>query len=205
MTHFSAWLRLDEGQETTFLGWKDFLHELNIFVNDKVRQNRDQWDYVTLASSTPRAAVLHVYLEPDGTGTHKPDRLLAAVKYFATDHGLRVTGERRDTDPQFPNSVLLKIEGLERTREPGHYGGVKNPWLRKALRDGRVIDVRQSGTEVEPGVFRIEKFYPGVDYYDSRREAPIFSIGKDVASGEIFAAHDLRFYDDPDYECLYVK
>jgi hypothetical protein len=111
--------------------------------------------------------------------------------------------QRFDPDPECPGCLRWLLEGLPRYRRPS-YQKVQNTWMRDSLRAGRVIDVRQVGVEVEPGVFRLTKFIPDVTYVDPKTERFLLSIGRDRNSGEVLGAFDQRFYQNPDYECLYL-
>jgi hypothetical protein len=77
--------------------------------------------------------------------------------------------------------------------------------MKNALISGTVIDVRQVGVEIKPGVFKLTHYVPSTQYVDPEEEQFIFSIGKDKETGEIFAAYDTRFYGDDDYETLYLQ
>ncbi len=48
-----------------------------------------------------------------------------------------------------------------------------------------------------------EKTFDGREVVAGDR--PIWSIGKRMADGAIFASVDCRFYGDPDYECIWLR
>jgi hypothetical protein len=100
--------------------------------------------------------------------------------------------------------MLMMVSGISKFEEPAHHRTIKNTWMKSALRSGEALDVRMIGMEVEPGVFRLTEFIPEVTYVDGEDEAFIQSIGKDLESGEILAAVDGRFYNNEDYECIYL-
>jgi hypothetical protein len=191
--------------ESSYLGWTHFLNDLNQFINQKVRHKDDGVHYVSLRGEPQRnRAILSVYTAPNQG--HDPQKLLSATRYFLGENGIKIISEEEDDHPSLQGeSVLLTVTGLNRYSLPDHFRNIKNTWMRNALSNGTAIDVREIGFEVEPGVFRLTEFIPGVEYVDSSEEAFIWSIGKDLESGEIYAATDTRFYQDDDYECLYLR
>jgi hypothetical protein len=75
--------------------------------------------------------------------------------------------------------------------------------MARKLSASEAIDLATS-EQPEPGVYVVERFVGDVDYCDSSREAWIWSIGRD-ASGCVLAATDTRFYQNPDFECLWLR
>ena len=190
--------------DSTFLGWRHFLHELNRFVNEYVRQQPDDpLNFVTLHGE-PRgdSAVLDVYVGENEQYNTDPDKLVKGVSYFLGEMGIKLQSVRRKSGE--PNSMLLMVSGISKFEEPAHHATIRNTWMKNALRSGDAVDVRMMGVEVEPGVFRLTEFIPDVTYVDGEDEAFIQSIGKDNESGEILAATDGRFYQNDDYECVYL-
>ena len=108
-------------------------------------------------------------------------------------------------DPDHPDSVMIPVNGLNTYEAPEGHGQMRNQWMKKALQSGEAVDVRMVGVEAEPGVFRLDGFIDGVTYVDAQEEMFIQSIGKDLERGEILAATDSRFYQNDDYECIYLK
>jgi hypothetical protein len=189
--------------ESTFLGWRHFLHELNTFVNEYIRKKpEDPLTFVTFdGEPTKDSAVLDVYI---GEGEHyatDPEKLMNGIKYFLGEMGIQVQSIRQEPEE---GSILVTVSGISKFEEPVHHKKIKNTWMRNALRSGDAIDVRMLGVEVEPGVFRLSEFIPEVQYVDAEDEVFIYSIGKDLESGEILAAVDGRFYNNEDYECIYL-
>jgi hypothetical protein len=77
--------------------------------------------------------------------------------------------------------------------------------MREKLEAGDCLDVLAEGEELAPGLYRLRRFLEGVDYCDAAREAWIWSIGQHVSTGEIIAATDARFYQNPEYVCLFLR
>ena len=73
------------------------------------------------------------------------------------------------------------------------------------LGSGEARDVRTLGEEVEPGVFRLTQYVPGYDYCDSKKEIWMMSIGQHVRTGVFYAAKDMRYEMDPEYECVWLR
>lgn len=69
-----------------------------------------------------------------------------------------------------------------------------------------VIDVMQDGDVTgDPGVYWLRTFTPDVDYADKTKGLWIWSIGKNLVSGKVLAATDTRFYQNPLFECLWLR
>ena len=73
------------------------------------------------------------------------------------------------------------------------------------LDSGEALDVRSIGAEVEPGVFRLTSFTPGYDYCDSKKQIWMMSVGRHLRTGVFYAARDLRYEVDSQYECVWVR
>lgn len=82
---------------------------------------------------------------------------------------------------------------------------MKNLRMCEKLDLGECIDVNQIGRAAGPGVFVLSSYEGGVDYCDAANDQWIWSIGKDILTGEILAATDTRFYQHPQYECLWLR
>jgi hypothetical protein len=67
------------------------------------------------------------------------------------------------------------------------------------------FDVREIGEHIAPGLFKLNKFEEDADYRDKLTDRPVWSIGKSKKTGEIFAALDVRFYENSYYECLWLR
>lgn len=91
------------------------------------------------------------------------------------------------------------------------YSGLNNKAMARKLVSGEALDVLALGAEVDvegegyAGLYKLRTFVDGKDYCDSLREAWIWSIGRSLATGEIFAATDTRYYGNPDFECLWLR
>jgi hypothetical protein len=88
-----------------------------------------------------------------------------------------------------------------------------NQAMKRKLASGDAIDVETVLTDFGPGdygpafagVFRLREFKDGVDYCVGSTEQWIWSIGKRETDGAIFAAIDSRFYQNPAFECLFLR
>lgn len=82
---------------------------------------------------------------------------------------------------------------------------VQNRPMREGLQKGTTVDVsrwlQEDGTYVIPH----DDYDDGKDYCNAGEEAWIWSIGRCRATGVIRAAHDARYYQNPDYECLWLR
>ncbi len=82
-----------------------------------------------------------------------------------------------------------------------------NKAMERMLQDCECVDVNAIGKQTDtPGVFELNHF-PGddMDYSDAKTESWIWSIGRHVDSGQILASTDARFYQNGEYECLWLR
>jgi hypothetical protein len=81
--------------------------------------------------------------------------------------------------------------------------------MKRKLEAGEALDVRRMMTQVEPAggalVFRLTGFVEGVDYCDAETERWIWSIGRSLLTGSILASTDTRFYQHPEFDCLWLR
>lgn len=76
--------------------------------------------------------------------------------------------------------------------------------MQEKLQKGEATCVRTIGEELLDKTFLLRSFEEGIDYCDSLKENWIWSIGQCVG-GNIYAATDGRFYQNPDFECLWLR
>lgn len=82
---------------------------------------------------------------------------------------------------------------------------MNNKRMEEKLATRECLDVRVIGKEIEPGLFELEMFLPDVDYADAKNEAWIWSIGKRISDGKIFASTETVLYNKPGFECLWLR
>jgi hypothetical protein len=81
-----------------------------------------------------------------------------------------------------------------------------NRKMQSKLDSRECIDVMHIGCRAEEaGVYILRSFIEDIDYCDAEREAWIWSIGKNRETGEIRAATDARFYEDPEWQCIWLR
>lgn len=82
---------------------------------------------------------------------------------------------------------------------------VRNLAMRRKLNSGDCIDVSMyptyGGAYVLPeGVFKDDK-----DYCDAKRERWIWSIGRRKSDGTVLASTSSEFYQNAEYECIWLR
>lgn len=88
----------------------------------------------------------------------------------------------------------IKVSGLN----------LKNKSMQRKLENGECIDV--SPFERTPnGYYILPYFAEGSDYCDAEREVWIWSIGRHRETMQILASTDSVFYQNPLYECLFLR
>lgn len=80
-----------------------------------------------------------------------------------------------------------------------------NQAMQRKLDRDECLDVLEEGEEISPGVYLLRGFTEGVDYCDAEKEAWIWSIGRNLKTGEIHASTSAQFYQNPEYECLWLR
>lgn len=82
---------------------------------------------------------------------------------------------------------------------------MKNLRMHEKLNLGECVDVNQIGRPLGKGLFELRQYEDGTDYCDAVGEEWIWSIGRHAVDGTIVASIDTRFYDNPLYECLWLR
>ena len=82
---------------------------------------------------------------------------------------------------------------------------MQNLAMQQKLKTGEALNVLAEGRMDRPGLYELRRFVDGRDYCDPQNEWWIWSIGRSVVDGRIFAATDTRFYGDPNWECLFLR
>ena len=79
--------------------------------------------------------------------------------------------------------------------------------MQERLESGEALDVNKIGKQ-HPSMDRVwilNRFIEDVDYCDAETECWIWSIGRHRETGEIHASTSNQFYQNPDYECLFLR
>lgn len=189
---FKSWLLSEE----SFLGWNDLVHQLNIFVNQKVRQSNNGVHVALEPNANHEFADINIYMKLQPGDTHSPEKLIQGVQYFLQDKGIQFNQIDQDA-----SGITLRLKSPEFFDQ----GTSGRKAMRTGMRNGTSIDVNQIGIEIEPGMFRLTQFIPNADYVDAKSKKFIYWIGKDKASGEIFASVGRGYYGDSDYETLWMR
>lgn len=85
------------------------------------------------------------------------------------------------------------------------YKNMGNQAMQSKLNTGECLDVREIGEQQSNGDFLLHEYHDNVDYCDAEKEEWIWSIGKHKLSGKIYASKTGKFYQNPDYECLWLR
>lgn len=82
--------------------------------------------------------------------------------------------------------------------------GDMNQVMQRKVDAGHAIDL-STRPRTEDGSYILESFVIGQDYCNTQRQEWIWSIGQRKDSGQLLAAHDDRFYDHPDFKCVWLR
>ncbi len=80
--------------------------------------------------------------------------------------------------------------------------------LKEWLKKGEAIDIAAAGRYVpEDDTYELYGFDEDADceYWDLAAERGVWSIGRRKADGVVVAAFDTRFYQNPNYECVWLR
>ena len=76
--------------------------------------------------------------------------------------------------------------------------------MQEKLKAREAIDVSKCEKTPE-GDYILKEFTEGKDYCDGKKEHWIWSIGKHKVTGQIVASTSTKFYQNEDYECLWLR
>jgi len=90
---------------------------------------------------------------------------------------------------------------------------VDNLAMKRKLDRGECLDVNVEGirigtvgpSDLIDGTWHLREFQDNVDYCDAEGERWIWSIGKSMETGRIYASLDSRFYQCDGFECLFLR
>jgi hypothetical protein len=80
----------------------------------------------------------------------------------------------------------------------------KNQAMRRKLANGEAVDI-SARPKTPEGHYMLEEFVEDVDYCDAKTEEWIWSIGKHIETGKIFASTTTFFYQNVAFTCLWLR
>ena len=75
--------------------------------------------------------------------------------------------------------------------------------MQRKLNNGGAIDLKDAPRWNK--WYILDRFIDDIDYCDSSTDAWIWSIGKRKLDGMIFASTTTEFYQNPQFECLWLR
>ncbi len=76
--------------------------------------------------------------------------------------------------------------------------------MQRKMQAGEAVDV--SGFPLNPdGDYILPDYADDIDYCNSKTEEWIWSIGRHRESGQILASTSQKFYQNPAFECLWLR
>ena len=187
---FENWLLSEE-----FLSIQDLQNQLNSKLNNIFHQLKGNDSHYVVISRNNTA---DVYIGPSDLEINK-EKLIQAAKYCLKELGVKIWHGK--INPNDNEIFSIPIFWYDRYAAQD-YNHVANLTAKKMLEKGHAIDVADIGIETEPGVWKLNKFVNSSEYYDSKNNKWIETIGKDKETGDIFASCDGRFYapNKPDFK-----
>lgn len=123
------------------------------------------------------------------------ERSLAAIHMAIAQYDEEIMIEVDDSLDAISHSLrsILRAAGA----------AMHNLRMEEKLKSGECIDV--SGFPKEGHLYVLPRFVEGVDYCNAESEGWIWSIGRHRMDGTIYASHSTELYQNPDYECLFLR
>lgn len=81
---------------------------------------------------------------------------------------------------------------------------MRNKAMEQKLRTGEAIDLSDKPRN-EEGDYVLTDFVRDADYCDAKEEKWIWSIGRDTTTSQILASTTTKFYQHPQFECLWLR
>lgn len=103
-----------------------------------------------------------------------------------------------DTGEEYP----MEFDVTELLRD--EYSNMQNKAMARKLRAGQAIDV-SGNLKTEEGYYILDDFFDEKDYCNSQTEEWIWSIGISYQTGQVHASDASVFYQNENYECLYLR
>ena len=76
--------------------------------------------------------------------------------------------------------------------------------MEKKVRDGEAVDLSECARN-KSGDFILDTFDDDMDYCVLAAGSWIWSIGRDLKTGSVLASTTGKFYQNPEYECLWLR
>lgn len=81
---------------------------------------------------------------------------------------------------------------------------MNNKSMERKLDRKEAIDISHCEQNDE-GDYILSEFISDIDYCDRYEEEWIWSIGRDLVTNQILASTSNKFYENPGYECLWIR
>jgi len=126
-------------------------------------------------------------------------------KPLPDDDELREFGRHVECDKEMIERGDATMKGERLTLMP-QYDHMENRAMRNKLERGECIDLSRCRMELDGSyIIPPDVWQEDIDYCNAQTEGWIWSIGRETATGIIRAAHDTRFYQNPEYHCLWLR
>lgn len=208
MIHFKEWfLETVDIPEPYFFGIKHLTIDINKFLSKYTNEHGNRVE-------PDRDVKNQIQMYIGELPKEKINKSISAIKYFLGELGIPYEKENFKKEEDDYEYITIKLGNIPKYNSPKYSKlDLNNPTLKKSIKSGESVDVRQIGYEVEPGVFKLDAKYAHIydgnhgslDFVDGKNGKFIWSIGKDNSSGEYFAAYDGRFHSSPDYELVWLR
>jgi hypothetical protein len=82
---------------------------------------------------------------------------------------------------------------------------MRKTYMTEKLRAKECLDVNRIGKALGGGRFLLRRVIRGMDYCDAQNERWIHSIGRDRRTKNIIASVGYELYQNPRYDCLWLR
>ncbi len=216
MTYFSKQLNSILSEE--YVNVRDLQHSINQTLEPHLVKSGFQKNIVEILKDHTDNLVINVFVKD--LDDKQRAKLIGMVDYFLKDLNVHHLEWKPSYDGWALEAGLTHYdkyeaddfdEQLERTmhntnKDP-ETAKLELEFYLRQIEDGRLINIRDIGTEISPGLFKLNRFIDDVNFVDLDTLKHIVSTCKDMATGDMFAACDGRFHTDrlePDFETIYL-
>lgn len=138
----------------------------------------------------------HNWVEMPQNEVSPEEGIKLALSQGATEVALMLKDEQlNETYP-----VTFSICELIKDR----WSGMLNKAMARKLRRGEAVDISNCPTTKE-GYYILDDFFEDKDYCDAAKEAWIWSIGVNYATGQVLASTSSNLYQNPEFECIFLR
>ena len=138
----------------------------------------------------------HLWVEMQKSVDSPQAQIKLAMSQGATEIVLLL----KDTQSQHAEPISFRRYELLKDQ----WSNMQNKRMAAKIRSNEAIDVSRNSV-TEEGYYILNDFFEEKDYCDAVKEQWIWSIGISYATGIILASSSANFYQNKEFECLFLR